>query len=159
MSGIELSAPMVAQLRRKISEDDLSVAIGDMATTRVAGQFSLVFLVWNSISNLRTQAEQVQCFRNAGRQLKPGGRFVIELGAPKVRRVVPGQTAVPSSVAPAHLIRAGTSRRASPVRPLPGPPPPRTGQMRANRERSLPQASYASEWFRSEWSAPCRVRA
>jgi SAM-dependent methyltransferase len=104
VSGIELSEPMVAQLRRKAGAQHLPVAIGDMANSTVAGQFSLVFLVFNSISNLRTQAEQVECFRNAARHLGPGGRFVIELGVPQIRRLPPGQTAVPSSLTQGHLI-------------------------------------------------------
>ena len=79
VSGIELSAPMIAQLRHKVDEVTLPVVMGDMATTTVPGEFSLVYLVWNSISNLRTQKEQVECFRNAARHLRPGGRFVIEL--------------------------------------------------------------------------------
>ena len=48
--------------------------VGDMATSTVPGEFSLVYVVWNSIGNLRTQAEQVACFRNAARHLAPGGR-------------------------------------------------------------------------------------
>ena len=106
VSGIELSAPMVARLRDKISEDELPVVVGDMATTTVpgAGDFGLVLLVWNSISNLRTQAEQVQCFRNAAHHLRPGGRFVIELWVPPVQRLTPGHQAVPMSVDDGHLI-------------------------------------------------------
>ena len=69
VTGIELSAAMVAQLRRKVGEATLPVVIGDMATTTVPGEFSLVYLVWNTISNLRTQAEQVACYRNAARHL------------------------------------------------------------------------------------------
>lgn len=103
VSGIELSAPMVAQLRTKVTEDELPVALGDMATTRVDGQFSLVFLVFNTIGNLRTQEEQVECFRNAARHLSPGGRFVVEVGVPPMRRLVPGQAAVPFDVSDAHL--------------------------------------------------------
>ena len=90
VSGIELSQPMVDQLRKK--RQDIPVVVGDMATTTVPGQFSLVYLVWNSIGNLRTQAEQVACFRNAARHLAPGGRFVIELWIPAsgvCRRVRP----------------------------------------------------------------------
>lgn len=106
VSGIELSEPMVAQLRRKVGENDLPVVVGDMATTTVpgAGDFSLVFLVWNSISNLRTQAEQVQCFRNAAHHLRPGGRFVIELWVPPIQRLTPGHRAVPMSVDEGHLV-------------------------------------------------------
>jgi hypothetical protein len=63
-----------------------------------------VHLVWNSISNLRTQAEQVECFRNAARHLSPGGRFVIELWVPAVRRLPPGQPAVPMSIGDGHVV-------------------------------------------------------
>jgi len=73
VTGVELSQPMVDQLHRKMS--DLPVVVGDMTTSKVPGEFSLVYLVWNSIGNLRTQAEQVACFRNAARHLEPGGRF------------------------------------------------------------------------------------
>jgi SAM-dependent methyltransferase len=104
VTGIELSAPMVGQLRRKVDESTIPVIVGDMATTRVPGEFTLVYLVWNSISNLRTQAEQVDCFRNAARHLAPGGRFVIELWVPAVRRMPPGQQAVPMSLGEDHLV-------------------------------------------------------
>lgn len=69
MTGIELSPSMVDQLRLKVSADELPVVTGDMATTTVPGSFSLVYVVWNSIGNLCTQDEQVQCFRNAARHL------------------------------------------------------------------------------------------
>ena len=98
--GIELSAPMADRLRRK--KADLPVVVGDMATTVVPGEFSLVYVVWNSIGNLRTQAEQVACFRNAARHLVRGGRFVVELEVPAIRRFPPGQAAVPFHVGEHH---------------------------------------------------------
>ncbi|MFC3896659.1 class I SAM-dependent DNA methyltransferase [Lentzea rhizosphaerae] len=101
--GIELSEHMAAVLRRKIDEDALPVVIGDMATTVVPGEFSLVYLVYNTITNLLTQDEQVECFRNAARHLEPGGRFVIELGVPPLRSFTPGQVAVPFDVSEHHL--------------------------------------------------------
>lgn len=102
VTGIELSAPMTSRLRTKATQAELPVVLGDMATTRVPGEFSLVFLVFNTISNLRTQTEQVECFRNAARHLAPGGRFVIELFVPPLRRLPPGQVAVPFDVSEAH---------------------------------------------------------
>ena len=36
-----------------------------------SGEYTLVYLVFNTISNLLTQAEQVACFRNAARHLRP----------------------------------------------------------------------------------------
>jgi SAM-dependent methyltransferase len=103
VAGIELSPHMAAVLRRKIDEDMLPVAIGDMATTVVPGEFTLVYLVYNTITNLLTQDEQVECFRNAARHLRPGGRFVIELGVPPLRFLPPGQVAVPFDVSERHL--------------------------------------------------------
>ncbi|HWC23181.1 MAG TPA: class I SAM-dependent methyltransferase [Flexivirga sp.] len=101
VSGIELSQPMVDQLHAKAP--NLLVTVGDMATTVVAGEFSLVYLVWNGLGNVRTQAEQVAVFRNAARHLVPGGHFVIELWIPGIRRMPPGQTAVPFHVGERHL--------------------------------------------------------
>jgi SAM-dependent methyltransferase len=103
VTGVELSAPMVAQLRRKVGEADLPVVIGDMVTTQVPGEFSLVYLIWNALGLLRTQEEQVACFGNAARHLAAGGRFVIELWVPPVRRLPPGQVAVPFDVGERHL--------------------------------------------------------
>ena len=94
VAGIELSRPMVEQLRSKADESAIPVVVGDMATANAPGDFSLVYLVYNTISNLLTQAEQVACFRNAARHLGPGGRFVIELWVPELRKLPPGQQAV-----------------------------------------------------------------
>ena len=101
--GIDLSESMVAQLQRKRGGAELPVAIGDFATTRVDGRFSLVYLVFNTIMNLTTQAEQVACFRNAAAHLEPGGRFVVEVGVPTLRRLPPGQTAVPFHVTDGYV--------------------------------------------------------
>jgi SAM-dependent methyltransferase len=78
--GIDLSREMVARLREKPGGDAIPVAIGDFATTRIDGTFSLVYLVFNTIQNLTAQEEQVACFRNAAAHLEPGGCFVIEVG-------------------------------------------------------------------------------
>lgn len=94
VSGIELSLPMLAQLRTKADEATVPVVVGDMATAVVPGEHTLVYLVYNTIANLLTQAEQVACFRNAARHLVPGGRFVIELWVPELRKLPPGQEAV-----------------------------------------------------------------
>ena len=64
---------------------------------------SLVYLVFNIISNLLTQSEQVACFRNAARHLAPAGRFVIELWVPDLRRLPPGQQAAVSQIEPGYI--------------------------------------------------------
>ena len=69
--------------------------VGDMATTRVAGDFTLVYLVFNTIFNLTSQDGQVACFANAAAHLSRGGRFVIEARVPELQRLPLGQTILP----------------------------------------------------------------
>ena len=101
--GIELSPAMVGQLQAKPGADDIGVPIGDFATTRVAGTFTLAYLVRNTITNLTTQDEQVECFRNVSAHLEPGGCFVIEVYVPELRRLPPGETVRAFTVTPTHL--------------------------------------------------------
>jgi SAM-dependent methyltransferase len=91
--GIELSRAMVARLRAKPGGEDIPVTIGDFSQAKAEGTFALAYLVFNTISNLTTQAAQVACFRNVAAHLEPGGCFVVELEIPGLRRLPPGQTA------------------------------------------------------------------
>ncbi|WP_423069012.1 class I SAM-dependent methyltransferase [Devosia sp. CN2-171] len=84
VAGIEIASAMLAKLRTKADEAAIPVVLGDMTTATVPGRFSLVFLVFNGISNVETQTEQIECFHNAARHLGPGGRFVIELWVPEL---------------------------------------------------------------------------
>ncbi|MFE5189967.1 class I SAM-dependent DNA methyltransferase [Streptomyces sp. NPDC056628] len=93
--GIDMSRAMVARLRAKPAGDGVDVTIGDFATTRVPGEFAVAYLVFNTINNLTTQDAQVDCFANAAAHLRPGGCFVVEVGVPELRRLPPGQSAVP----------------------------------------------------------------
>jgi SAM-dependent methyltransferase len=90
--GIELSQAMVAALRTKPGGEEIGVTIGDFATSTVDAKFSVAYLVFNTIMNLTTQAEQVACFRNVAAHLEPGGCFVIEVGVPELQRLPPGET-------------------------------------------------------------------
>ncbi len=95
---------MVARLRAKPGGEDIGVSIGDFATTRAEGTFSLAYLVFNTIMNLTTQQAQVACFRNAAAHLEPGGCFVIEVRVPDLRRLPPGQDVVPWHVSPERSV-------------------------------------------------------
>jgi SAM-dependent methyltransferase len=103
VSGIELSRPMIDQLRTKADDAMIPVIVGDMATAVAPGTYALVYLVYNTISNLLTQAEQVACFRNAARHLRTGGRFVIELWVPELRKLPPGQQATVFHSEPGYI--------------------------------------------------------
>jgi hypothetical protein len=101
--GIDLSESMVARLQAKPGADHIGVTIGDFATTRVAGTFGLVYLVYNAIENLTSQDEQVECFCNAAAHLEPGGCLVIEVEVPVLQRLPPGETVRAFTVSPPHL--------------------------------------------------------
>jgi SAM-dependent methyltransferase len=103
VQGVELSAAMVTQLRAQHDTANIDVTIGDFATTKVDRSFRLVYLPRNTITNLITQDEQVQAFRNAAAHLEPGGLFVIENYVPELRRISPGETIHVFVATPPHL--------------------------------------------------------
>ena len=103
VQGIDLSAAMVARLRAKPGAEKIGVTIGDFAMTRVAGEFSVAYLVDNTIMNLTTQDQQVACFQNAAAHLVPGGCFVIEVLVPQLQRLPPGETVRASDVSATYL--------------------------------------------------------
>jgi hypothetical protein len=69
----------------------------------VPGQFSLVYLVFNTIMNLTSQDAQVDCFCNAAAHLDGGGCFVIEVMVPQLQRLPPGDTVLPFDLSPGHV--------------------------------------------------------
>ena len=115
VAGIDNSEAMLARLREKPGADAIEAALGDMTTTRVDGDFSLVYLVFNTIGNLTTQDAQVACFQNAADHLRPGGRFVIETGVPRSRSCRSARRSSRSAPTPAASASTSTtsSRRTS----------------------------------------------
>ncbi|MEX2238031.1 MAG: class I SAM-dependent methyltransferase [Dehalococcoidia bacterium] len=90
VSGIDASQAMVAKLREKPGSSEIPVAIGDYSTASVEGSFSLAYLVFNGLWNLRTQEKQVACFQNVAGHLEAGGYFLIELFVPDLQQISPG---------------------------------------------------------------------
>jgi SAM-dependent methyltransferase len=103
VDGIDLSAAMVQELRRKAGGGALEITIGDFATAHTGRSYRLVYLVFNTIMNLPTQDQQVQCFLNAAEHLAEGGHFVIELLVPDLQRLPPGETIRPSAIDAGHI--------------------------------------------------------
>lgn len=103
VSGMDISEPMLAQMRTKPGADDVRAVVGDMTTTVLGSDFSVAYLVFNTIMNLRTQEAQVECFRNAARHLRRGGRFVVETMVPQLRGLGMHETVRPFDVSAEHL--------------------------------------------------------
>jgi SAM-dependent methyltransferase len=95
VAGIDISEAMVERLRAKPGAVAIDVTIGDIVSTRVAGEFAVVYLVFNTIFNLTSQDAQLACFENAAAHLRPGGRFVVETAVPAIQGLPVGQTIVP----------------------------------------------------------------
>jgi trans-aconitate methyltransferase len=103
VAGIDNSEAMLARLRERPGADTVDARLGDMASIRIPGEFSLVYLVFNTIFNLTTQDGQVACFENAAAHLRSGGRFVIEARVPELQRLPLGQTVLPWRADPAGI--------------------------------------------------------
>jgi SAM-dependent methyltransferase len=104
--GIELSPDMIAVLRSQDGSDAIDVTVGDFASAQVAdsmGTFTLAYLVRNTIMNLTSQDDQVTCFCNVAAHLAPGGRFVVEVIVPELRRLPPGSNVRAFTVTPSHV--------------------------------------------------------
>lgn len=82
VDGIDFSEKMVERLRAKAGGDKLSVQIADFADVPVTGEYSLIYVVWNSLFNLLTQEDHVRCFKNVAAHLTQDGSFVVEAFVP-----------------------------------------------------------------------------
>ena len=92
VTGIDLSPHMLEQLAAKPGSEQITTVLGDFATTMVPDRFDVVYLVFNTLMNLITQAQQVACFANAATHLKPRGYFVVEVMLPRLQRLPVGET-------------------------------------------------------------------
>jgi len=96
--GIDASAPMIDELRKKAGGSAIPVTIGDFAEVAVEEKFSLIYVVFNTFFSLLTQEDQVRCFANVAKHLLPDGVFVIEAFVPDPPRVTGNQNVVASKV-------------------------------------------------------------
>jgi len=84
--GIDSSQAMVDRMRAKPGGERIPVTIGDFADVVADGPFRLVYVVFNTLFALLTQAEQVRCFRNVAQRLTGDGVFVVEAFVPDPSR-------------------------------------------------------------------------
>lgn len=91
VQGVDVSEPMVQQLRAKPGGAAIPVTIGDWATLSLPDRFDLVYLVFNAIFCALTPAEQVAALRSAARHLADGGAVVLECFVPDPGRFDRGQ--------------------------------------------------------------------
>jgi SAM-dependent methyltransferase len=133
--GIDASQAMVEKLRAKPGGDRIPVKLGDFADVPVEGEYTLVFVAFNTLFALPTQEEQVRCFTQAARRLRSGGRFLVQgfvpdptrferlqrvqalqVGVSEVMLEASRHDPVTQSVSSQHIVITGDGMRLYPVR-------------------------------------------
>ena len=82
VDGIDFSPSMIAKLRAKPGGTQVAVTLGNFADVAVPDTYRLIYVVFNTLFNLRTQDEQVRCFENVAAHLTDDGSFVVEGAVP-----------------------------------------------------------------------------
>jgi SAM-dependent methyltransferase len=101
--GIDGSPEMINVLRRKRGGEGIPVTIGDFSKVTAGADFALVILAVNTVYGLPSQDAQVECFRNAARHLRVGGRFVVEAWVPDIGRFRNGTAVRPVQISSEHV--------------------------------------------------------
>jgi SAM-dependent methyltransferase len=89
--GVDLSGPMLDEARRKLAAapGDVRARVelleGDMRAWRSPAPFDLVVVPCASVSHLLTLDEQIATWRCAFENLRPGGRFVVDVSMADLR--------------------------------------------------------------------------
>lgn len=78
VDGIDISQAMVDVLRTQPGGADIPVTMGNFRDVPVEGRYRLIYIVYNTIHNLLTQEDQVECFVNVAKHLTDDGVFIVE---------------------------------------------------------------------------------
>jgi len=90
--GIDASPAMVARLKAKPGGERIPVTIGDFSLVGVEGEYSLIYVVFNTLFGLLTQEDQCRCFDNVASHLTSDGVFLIEAFVPDPKRIAETQS-------------------------------------------------------------------
>lgn len=82
VAGIDTSDPMLQRLRERDQSERVQAVLGSMVDGLPDECFSLIFVAYNTLFNLRSHEQQSACLRSVARHLEPDGRFVVEAFVP-----------------------------------------------------------------------------
>ena len=103
VAGIEVSEPMLRELRRKPGAEAIDVEVGSFRTCRLDRRFRIVFGIYNVFTTFTTQDEQVAAFANAADHVEDGGYLVAECWIPDLQRLAPGDRLRAFEVSSTHI--------------------------------------------------------
>ncbi len=113
VTGIDFAPRMLAICRRKLAQEPNEVQAraclvrADMRRFRIRRKFQLAVVPYYSFQFLRTISEQMECLASIRRHLLPGGRLVIDLFNPDVRRMMKRQNRTFGKVGPHFKLADG----------------------------------------------------
>ncbi|MBI1756929.1 MAG: class I SAM-dependent methyltransferase [Fimbriimonas ginsengisoli] len=81
VEGIDVSAPMIAQARRKAKRKRLPLQyhVADAAEFDLGKRFDAAFSYFDSLNNIVEPERLQEAFRRIARHLSPGGSFIFDL--------------------------------------------------------------------------------
>lgn len=103
LAGIDLSEPMLNELRRKPGAAHIDITVGSFRTTKLDRTFRLVFGIYNVFTTFTSQEEQLDAFVNAAAHVEADGFLVAECWIPDLQRLPPGERVRAFDVSPTHL--------------------------------------------------------
>lgn len=86
VTGVDASEAMLDVLRDDARAARLALVHGDMVEDLPEGPFDAALVAYNTVFNLRTEAEQRELFARVAARLRPGGAFVLEAFVPDPER-------------------------------------------------------------------------
>ncbi len=89
--GIDYCEEMLSNLRSRPGGERIPVTLGDFRHVLVDRPFSVVLALFCTLFMVTTQEDQIRCFENAARHLRPGGLFIVEGFVHDRARFVKGQ--------------------------------------------------------------------
>jgi ubiquinone/menaquinone biosynthesis C-methylase UbiE len=81
VTGLDISAPMIAEAKRKAAarELDVSFICADLTSFHLPAEFDHAVCVYDSLNYIRDVHDLERAFANIRRALKPGGLFIFDV--------------------------------------------------------------------------------
>jgi len=92
VAGMDASQAMINELQAKPVSAGIDVVLGNFVEIDWNARFNLIYIAFNTFFSLRTQEQQVDCFRSVAEHLATGGVFLIEAFVPDMSRFDDNQT-------------------------------------------------------------------
>ncbi len=94
VTGLDLSAPMIARARRKVAalpeevRARITLVEGDMRSFELPERFALIYVPFRAFLHLLSTQDQIAALQTIRRHLLPGGRLALNFFDPDLAKIV-----------------------------------------------------------------------